>query len=341
MIGGAILSDHNYTSLIRRLSRAGFKKDFVRPALLPDWWDDSAAQDNALLPEIEIRVARFLGLSISAVRDPRARLTCPDYPNARLRRVREIDQNRLPPAIHSAIKIAAAVIRCMRDSTRPPLIPPSDGLAWRQQIVHDREAVTLDNILDDLWERCIPVVPLEVLPIPSFQGLACIVEDRPIILLGHKHDEPGRVAHFIAHEVGHIASGDCLADQPVVDEDQEIPDDDAMELSADRYATQVLVGADSVPQVDGSDFRKIARSASVLQSSSGIDAGAIIYAWARRTGEYSKASLAVKALYRGSGARKKLRQHFDRHVDLSAATESDRALLHCVYGDTERDAPAD
>ena len=50
--------------------------------------------------------------------------------------------------------------------------------------------------------------------------------------------------------------------------------------------------------------------------------------------------MAVKALYRGSGARQQLRQLFDRHIDLEAATESDRALLRCVYGEPERDETA-
>jgi Zn-dependent peptidase ImmA (M78 family) len=326
---------------MRRLSRAGFKKDFVRSAILPDWWDDNMAQDNDLLPELEIRVARFLGLPLSTLRAPGVRMACPEYPNARLRRVREIDRNRLTPAIHSALRIASAVVRCMRGSTNAPQIPPADGCAWRRQIIPGREAVTLDDILDNLWERCIPVVPLDVLPDPNFQGLACIVEGRPVILLGHKHDEPGRVAYFIAHEVGHIAAGDCSAGQPVLDEVEEVHDEDDMERAADRFAAHVLVGGGSIPEVDGSDFRQIARSAAEIERSTGIDAGAIIFEWARRTDDYLKATLAVKALYRGAGARRKLREHFDQNVDLNVATESDRALLRCVYGDTERNAPAD
>ena len=48
--------------------------------------------------------------------------------------------------------------------------------------------------------------------------------------------------------------------------------------------------------------------------------------------------MAAKALYLEVGARRLLRQHFDRHVGLDTASESDRALLRCVYGDPERDA---
>jgi len=198
----------------------------------------------------------------------------------------------------------------------------------------------LECILDDLWRRGIPVVPIEVLPAPSFQGLACIVENRPVILVGHKNDEPGRVGFLIAHETGHIAAGDCVPGEPVVDEDEEVLDDANIELNADQYATRVLVGDDIVPQVDGATFKDLAKRASQIERTSGADASAIIFAWAARTGEYAKASMAVRALYRGSGARRQLRQHFDRHVDFDAATETDRALLRCVLGGAERDASA-
>ena len=103
------------------------------------------------------------------------------------------------------------VVRNLRDTVPPPCRPPVDGLEWRDRIVGARTATSLESVATNLWELGIPVVPLDVLPAPSFQGMACIVEDRPVILLGHKHDEPGRVAFVIAHEAGHIAAGDCTA----------------------------------------------------------------------------------------------------------------------------------
>ena len=67
----------------------------------------------------------------------------------------------------------------------------------------------------------------------------------------------------------------------------------------------------------------------------------ILFAWASHTRDYATATMAVKALYRGSGARRQLRRQFDLHVDLDAASESDRALLQCVYGEVEQNAAAD
>ena len=323
---------------MNRLSHAGFKKEFVHSAILPDWWEENCAKDPSLLQDIEIRVARFLDLPLAAIRDAATVLAPPAYPDAQLRKVRAMDRDRLAPAIHSALRIAAAVVRSLRDSVPDPVVPPPDGLAWRDQIKHAQPTATLDGILDDLWLRGIPVVPLDVLPSPSFQGIACIVDGRPIILLGHKHDEPGRVAFLVVHEAGHIAADDCAPGQPVVDKEDEVIDDSKIERRADRYATRMLVGSDDSPMVEAAnEFKELANRAAALESDTGADASFLIFAWAARTGDYAQAFMAVKALYRGVGARRKLQQHFAQHVDFDAASESDRALLRCVHEDPERD----
>lgn len=326
---------------MRRLSHAGFDKRFVRSAILPDWWDDECAADVELLPEIELRVARFLGQSVSLVRDTGEQLSAPEYEGAQLRRVRDVDRDRLGPAIHSALQIGAAVVRSLRDYEPTGTPVPADGLEWRRELGSSDGAVTLDDILGDLWKRGIPVVPLEVLPAPSFQGLACLVDERPVILLGHRYDDPGRVAFFVAHEAAHIAKGDCRPGQPVIDEDDLIVDEGEMEQAADRFATRVLIGQDSAPRLDGGGFKELASHAAKVESETGADASILLFAWAAETGDYAAATMAVKALYRGTGARRKLREYFDRHVDLESATETDRALLRCVYGDPEADEAAD
>ena len=84
------MAQHGFTSLMRRLSDAGFKPNFARVAVLPDWWAPACDDDASLLPEVEIRVARFIGAPLDLVRDPAASLTTPTYERAHLRRVRDI-----------------------------------------------------------------------------------------------------------------------------------------------------------------------------------------------------------------------------------------------------------
>ena len=325
---------------MRRLSKAGFKADFLHQAILPDWWEDSYRDDPSILPDVEIRVSRFLEIPLSRIRDPSVSLNPPVYVNAKLRRVKEIDRDRLAPAIHAALKIGGAVVRSLQSTVQHPDPPPANALQWRDTIRRAGNSVALADILGDLWQRGIPVVPVDLMPSPSFQGLASIVDGRPIVLLGHKHDEPGRVAFFIAHEVGHIVAGDCALNEPVVDEDEEILDESAIEQRADQYATTIMVGAESIPDVQASNWRDLAESAANIELASGVDASAVIFAWARRTGDYGKARLAVEAIYCAHGARRALREHLLRNLDLDNATESDRNLIRCVIGEPERDAIA-
>ena len=281
---------------------------------------------------------------MSAVTDPESMLAAPGYPGAHLRCVRDVDRDRLTPAIHAATGIAAAVVRNLNESVPTPAPPPPDGLAWRQELTDMGDTVDLDTILRDLWTRGIPVIPTQLLPTPSFQGLAAIVEGRPVVVLGHRHDEPGRVAFRIAHEAGHIARGDCTPDAPVVDKDEEIVADDEMEERADRYAMRVVMGEHTIPELDPGafdDFRTLASSAADIERETGIDAGAIIFAWARANGDYATATMATRALYLSTGAARILRKYFRKFVGVEGASLSDRELMRVVApAPVSSDAPS-
>ena len=286
-----------------------------------------------LLPEVEIRVGRFLAVPLSTVSDPESTLEPPGYPQARLRCVRDIDRDRLAPAIHAAMRIASAVVRNLKEPVSAAARPPSDGLAWRQEIGVFNGSLGLDAILDDLWTRGIPVVQAHLLPTPSFQGLAAVVEDRPVVVLGHRHDEPARVAFRVAHEVGHIAKGDCAPDAPVIDEDEEILEDSEMEALADQYAVRVLAGDAAIPEPASSalsDYRALATEAATVAQGIGVDAGSIIFSWARDTGDYAMATRATQALYLATGATRILRQYFNRFVDVEGASLSDQELMRVI-----------
>ena len=334
------MATHSFSNLMRRLSSAGFKQEIVRPALLPDWWEDSLSNDLSILPEVEIRVARFLNRPISEVRNPAVSLAVPVGAGTVLRRIRPMDIERLGPAIHTAVAVAAAVARSLKNPDAEIRPPPADPLRWRRSIDRLGAALSLDAMLSDLWARGVPVVPVDLLPTPNFQGLACVIDDRPIIVVGHQHEAPGRLAFVVGHEAGHIAAGDCSAGHLVVDQDEEVDDESDIERLADLYSTRVLVGSDRAPTLTASDFRDLAKQAIGFERTEGVDATTTIFAWARTTRDYQTASMAVKALYRDVGGRALLRSHVLTNVDFNSANESDRSLLRLVVGDIEVAATA-
>lgn len=322
------MAQHSFPSLMRRLAAAGFKAQFARTALLPDWWDESCTDDPTLLPELEVRVARFLGSPVKLVRDADASLSAPTYVGAQLRRVRDLARDRLASAIHAALRIAQAVVRNMPDRVPDP--PPADALAWRAQIPRRAAVLQLDDILGDLWTRGIPVIQATTLPSPGFQGLVAIVEGRPTVVIGHDIDEPSRLAFVVAHEVAHVVSGDCSEAQLVVDEDEGIPDDTAMEARADSFASALLTGNVRLPELSPRDFKDLATKAASQETLLGVDASSVIWAWARRTLDYQMAAMATKALYRDRGGKRIVRRHTETNVNFYDASDSDRALLRCL-----------
>lgn len=327
------------STLLRRLSRAGFKREFVRTAILPDWWDDTLESDVSLLSDIELRVARFLGMSVADVRDPSRALAFPVAHSTVLRRAANIEPGRLRPAIHAARRVAEAVVRNMRATHALPI--PEKAEEWRNELVTGNAAVTLEEILSDLWKRGIPVVPMECLPSPAFQGMATTVEGRPVIVIGQKHDAPGRVGFFVAHEAGHIAAGDCEGGRTIVDERETSSDSSAMERRADRYASHVLLGRVSPFRLKGNNYRELATRAYTIENQTGAEAGALIFHWARQHDDFSTASRAVAALYQDRGARQLMKDFLIKNIHLDEASETDRALLNLAVCETEPVTPID
>ena len=113
-------------------------------------------------------------------------------------------------------------------------------------------------------------------------------------------------------------------------------------LTLGEDGCRAIEGFDVVDQLEArGDVQGLHRALHARhERSTGADAGVLIFSSAARTRDYVKATLAVKALYRFRGAREALRRHFDRHVDIESASETDRALLRCVYGDPEQNAAA-
>ena len=224
------------------------------------------------------------------VRNAESPLLPPSYSDAQLRRIRDIDRSRLRPAIHTAVRVAEAVVRNLRCPLSSRSTLSSDALEWRRLLTSGQNRpVLLEDILNELWNKGIAVVPMEVLPTPNFQGLACIVDGHPVIVLGHRYDEPGRVAFLIVHEVGHIVAGDCSPESVVLDENEAVQDESGAERAADDFAKRLLLGAETleVPNNREIDAKALAQAAFELETQQGVDASSVIYAWASRTLNYA------------------------------------------------------
>jgi hypothetical protein len=280
-------------------------------------------------------------VSLATLRADYNAVAVPSYHGPRLRRPANVKAERVGPAIHAGVELAAAVTRALRN-TAPASLPSTDAVQWSSTLQPAFGETLLEVMARDLWSRGVPVIPAEGLPTPKYQGLACIVDGRPVIVVGHEHDEPARVALWIAHECGHLVAGDCAEGAPVVDEDEDAGQASDMEKRADDYAWNVLMRGEkpSKPSAWPDEWQKVADKAAAVEQKTSVDAGVLVWSWTTRTKRYQDGKLALQALYRAKGARQTLAQLFNEHVDVENASETDAALLGCMVGGSTSDGPA-
>lgn len=325
--------------LLKRAAEAGFASDFVRGVILPDWWSKECDSDASLLPELEIRLSRFLGIALSELRIAEAPLRPRPLAAPKLRRAAGVGSDRLAPAIHAALRVAGAVVRNLSTTTPQVQALPTDASEWRRHLLQQGQPPTLQSVVPELWGRGIPVIHMELLPSPKFQGLAAIVHGRPVVVLGQMQDAPARLAFWMLHEAAHIGYGDCSGDQVVVDESEESsPAHDKLELRADAFAWRVLTGGGDLPPAPSFVPKKLAQFAVDVAASLKADPGIVVWSIAHRAGQYPAGAAALRALFRDTGGQQVLRVALDEYLDLDSATEFDRQLLRCIARDPERAA---
>jgi hypothetical protein len=347
--------DRSFRRLMSRLRDAGFSKDFVERAILPEWWSSDMGRDTSVLPELEICVARFCGLPLATIRDADIPLEINVAQGPRLRSQSE----GVGAAVHAALAVAKAVVRNL-SSTCPAYRPlPRDAEAFRAEAMHDREAPTFKGIVEALWRHGVPVLHIDCLPSPKFRGMACRVGGRDVIVLSFATDSRPKLMFDLAHEAGHLANGHVSDDEPVLLDSAEgldslaeepwepsesweqeglFPQERASrprgkkeEREADAYGRS-LIG--KLPSTLADIPRKahaavIARLLRGLAREHQIDAPYVAHQWGLKTREFARANRAIQIL-QGGHARGVILDEVAKYVDLDGASETDARLLGCL-----------
>ncbi len=320
-----------YRSLMKRLSALGFKKGLLREIVFPDWWSPECEGDPAAVAELEFRVARFLGSSAGSVSEVVHLASLPGVQSARLRHTLSTTAPKLMPAVLTSLRVARAALDAW-SAPRPLRDVPADPLFLRKLILDLGTLVDLDAVVTWLWDAGIPVLALQDLPAPKFQAMACILGGRPVVLLGHRVDVPSRLLFSVAHELGHISRGDCSAEGPVIDGEDDYcrPEDQAEEDAANAFALRLLGGAESVPIPSAREPKDLADEAGRIGRQLRIDPGHLLQVWSKATGDYATTQRALNALWADSGGLTLIAGRQRREIDSDAAPETDRSLLRLL-----------
>jgi len=234
-----------------RLKTLGIQKKWLVSHVLPEWWDDELARTPASRSEIEIYLARNLGLELAALRDPNAPLHFAAAPRARFKRHNNASDERmkLVRAIGSRLgNLAASAYRQTQSTTatnRRNLSTLSSQDIRQAILSKDEDWVGLDNLLEFCFAHGVAVAHATL---PDgyknlCDGMALCPHGRPVILSFNGHRSPAWQAFVVAHELGHHVLGHIGVGGEILDEKLDRNDTDEEESAANRFAFEVLTGA--------------------------------------------------------------------------------------------------
>lgn len=293
--------------LLRRLKKVGYDAPFLRRAVLPDWWDDSLAQNPASWAQIQLRIAQRLSLPLCDLVDVSKALSLPDVSSIRLKRAKAgTAREDLAAGMVAARNAVRLVVPNLQHLS--PLPANLTAAALRKWVLERNSTVDLGGLLEACWAHGIAVFHFAPLPTEAkkFAGMAYYEGDRPVIVLASGYDEPARLAFHLAHEVAHVIRGHvkpggailCEAsfDGANEDEDEREADGDALELLTGRRNPQLnpIYGL-TAPKLKAEALREGKRS--------GIHAGTLALIYGKTAKRMPVAVNALKLMNMNAGAR--------------------------------------
>jgi Zn-dependent peptidase ImmA (M78 family) len=286
--------------LRRRLKDIGLSDPAVEAAW-PSWWSDEADDSTSARTELRFSLARKLGLDPrSLIEDEEPRFVWRDV--ARFKHLSG-EGEREQAAITS---FGRALGNVLVHATQMPVGPVDAGaLELRAAILRQRPYVGLIELVSLCWSIGIPVVHLRVFPWPQkrMAAMAVRVADRYAILLGKDSNYPAHVAFYLAHEIGHVASGHLSQGRSIVDFESQIGSEegDTEEILADRFAPELLTGEPSpmvLPSTERYSARSLAKTVIGASEELKIEPGTLALCFAYSTKDWKKGTAAMRYIYR-------------------------------------------
>jgi hypothetical protein len=294
---------------------------------LPDWWDDEAALDENGLLELQLLLARRLNVVFDSLRTS---VPKPTFLPAtrRFKTIHPEGSSQLAVAASVGHGLALVLASACKTETLADVL---SAQALRAQVLKTRRTVTLDSLCRWLWSHGIPVVHITNWPnhLRRPDAMCVRVESRIVILVLRKEVAPARLTYLVAHEVGHVMLGHLQATNSAVLVDDALPIDaqdvakDDDEFAADSFAMELLGGQAllntcSALSPQYTDEIKLVVAALERSKNSELDPGQIILGWARLTGNWPMAALAMRYLMTTQAAPEVINDVAKSYIDLAA-----------------------
>lgn len=271
------------SAVYAKLRALGLTRPYVREVLLPEWWDDAAAITDAGYTEVLWTLARHLGLSPQALRGDGGELKLPDAPRVLFKNTASVAPQDV--ALARTLAVQTAKFAAL-GAPQAQIERPNSALDTRDAILDTGAPwVGFGELLDLCWSLGIPVIHVSRLPRNSkkMQGLAANIDGRFAIVVSVARKHPAWMLFILAHELGHILLGHVSAESALVDAEVDPDSVDPQELSANKFAMELITGRSDTRVMPGGRWPnadRLATSAQALAVQSKIDPGHLILNYA-------------------------------------------------------------
>lgn len=283
-------------SLVDRVSALGFPRHYVE-AQIPSWWDAKAGTSPTAIMQLELTVARRLGLDVQSLLE--GKVTLAKRLSGKLKRAQRYTKEDLA--------LSTGVCGALAEAVAARIEVPYEGVPEPRQIrdflvKQGAKRLSLSAVVMYCWHIGIPVIHASKLPdgIPKMDGIVIYAAERPVIILAKRSRFQAWLLFILAHELGHLASGHIKSGELLVDSEFEgipfnLDIDDREEREANHFALELLNGtSEPVYNLDmQAPTVSLARAALHLGESIGVDPGHILLLEARRTGAWKEANAAL------------------------------------------------
>lgn len=312
--------------------------------LLPEWWEDEAADDPGGLLELQMLLARRLNVSIDSLQ---AATPAPQF-HGGIRRFKTIHPEG-SDQLMVASALGVAIARLVLSATDVSFDALGTVASIRKHLIADGHAVTLDRLCSHLWAHGVPVVHMTGWP----QGLRrpdamCMqIEGRPVILIVRKESAAAKLTYLVAHELGHLLAGhlakaaSSAQDEVLVDDALPVGEDDAVsdreEKAADALALDLLGGktlnaaSEAIPTSLTAPLDIVVAALKAVKGRP-LDAGQAILGWGRITTNWKAANGALRYLMTTDVAPVVINDIAAGRVELSSLSADNREHLAQITG---------
>ncbi len=282
--------------LRRELRNAGLTNGVI-DAVWPEWWSTAAENSKSADAELRFTIARRLGVSPRSLFEGPPRFVWRD--RAKYKNLGTAS----PEEVAILTSFGVAVAQALLPGAPAPRPLPRSALELRNAMLTAAPVIGLGEILAFCWGTGIPVLQLRLFPLPQkrMHAMTVALDGRFAILIGQETKYTAKAAYTIAHELAHVLLDHASGSAAILDVEDpfELSEADDEELSADRFALEMLTGDPDVRvEADTATFTatQLADAAATAAAKSRVDAGILALCLAHSTGKWKEAIGSLKII---------------------------------------------